>query len=138
MKSTACGRRGLMLSLAAGTFALSTGPGGKVLAGQHSALELFTRLFRSPDRAASVGERYLAGQGSSVTAGDLLDELRKDPAIDAAVAYGDVEALRDTVRSRVLEDLEKGHVTRVQGWIVAETEAKVCGLCALARTLSLS
>jgi hypothetical protein len=138
MKSTAFGRRGLVLSLAAGTLALSAGSGRKVLAGQNPALELFARLFRSPDRAAAVGERYLAGQGGSMNAGDLLDEIRKDSAIDAAIAEGKIEPLRETVRARVLEDLEKGRVARVQGWIVAETEAKVCGLCALARISSVS
>lgn len=88
-------------------------------------------LFRTPEAAVEVGRRYLAGRGTGDSTAGLVARLERDAEIMAALQDHHRERLRAAIGRRIDADLAAARVARIDGWIVATTEAEVCAVCAL-------
>lgn len=84
--------------------------------------ERVSALFRRPERAQSVGARYLVSQpGAQSATRELGATIRARPP-------GDTAALRAFLRARTREDFRTERIVLLDGWILAETEAQACAL----------
>ena len=81
-------------------------------------------------RAAQVGRAYLRLVPEE---GDLerLVTLIAEQVPDFATRAPDAAELRRGVARSVQEDFANGRVTRVQGWVLSRTEARLAALAAL-------
>lgn len=77
---------------------------------------------------AAVGRAYLASQPGRIDARGLEQSLLPADPAHAAWVLGDVERLRRHVRERIRSDFEAGRTVHIRGWVLAETEARVCAL----------
>lgn len=75
--------------------------------------------------ACEIGARFL--QGNPVTANELHHSIvrRLEPPDTSTV--GLASRIADSIR----RDFAERRVVRVDGWVLARTEAEICGLCAL-------
>ena len=85
-----------------------------------------------PDSAAAVGRAYLASHPAEadrarLTAG--LDQALRCQECDPARARTD--QLRAALAGRIRADFAAARVVMVDGWVLSETEARLCGLAAL-------
>jgi hypothetical protein len=71
---------------------------------------------------ATIGKAYL--EGSAPKLRDLVEQLGSAGGSDEA---GDALPLADQLRL----DFEQGRTVRVDGWVLAETEARIAALVAL-------
>ena len=78
-----------------------------------------------------IGRAYLAASQDTIDAGTLLCQLTP-PADASATGWTDnAERLRTHVRSLIADDFEAGRTVQLHGWMLSETEARVCALIAL-------
>jgi hypothetical protein len=129
-------RRGLLSTLALGALCAAwTGPlrawlqpaDGRPAGGAH----LLAMLGR-PESAAAVGRAFLAGHPAEADRSRLTARLERtlrgqgcDPAHDRS------ERLRAALAREIRADFAGARVVRVGGWVLSETEARLCGLAAL-------
>jgi hypothetical protein len=71
---------------------------------------------------ATIGKAYLEDSGPKLR--DLVEELT---AAEEGGGAGEVPPLADRLRL----DFEQGRTVRVDGWVLAETEARLAALVAL-------
>ena len=95
------------------------------------AARLLAALDR-PASAAAVGRAYLAairprptGAGSPPGSKQALRCQACDPAQDR------IALLRAALARQIRADFAAARVVRVDGWVLSETEARLCGLAAL-------
>jgi hypothetical protein len=87
-------------------------------------------LLTSLPAAPVIGRAYLAE--IDVCRDVLLGWLIADLALDAMTAYElDARALTARLRTRIGHDFANGRVVRLRGWLLSETELRVCALAAL-------
>ena len=96
--------------------------------------ERLVRVVRDQVSAEVAGTAALAGAVTARTLSAVVDEIGATvpggvPALEAA-SRGE---LADLVRQRVADDFAELRVVGVNGWIVADTEARVFALVALFR-----
>ncbi len=60
---------------------------------------------------------------------DLIYPSRQD--INTEIAYENKKKIRKSLLQQHNQDLEHGRTVNVQGWILSETEARLCALAAL-------
>ena len=88
------------------------------------------RLLPDPVSTAAVGRAYLERVPAERDAIVLLERL----AIPTSLLPGGQEAtLRRWFRRRIRRDFEAGRIVEVEGWILARTEARLCGLVTASR-----
>lgn len=119
------------------------------LAGLSGTVHLLSRLGRPPaaeplalslahffphDQSAKiVGLEYLRGAPHEASASVLVDLIcSSDPERRGQLAQADARKRRELLRAQQRQDFEQGRIVRVQGWILSETEARLCALAALA------
>ncbi len=90
-------------------------------------------LVGNPQSGRTVGRAYLTSRSGRVDPRALERLLLPADPQRAAWVLGDVERLRRHVRERIRSDFEAGRTVRVRGWVLAETEARVCALLSLRR-----
>jgi hypothetical protein len=90
-------------------------------------LALFSRL----DSAAAVGSAYLRVRPSEASVDRLLQELALAGLDKDVLANVDAGMLSERVRASQVRDFAAGRVVELDGWILSETEARVCALAAL-------
>lgn len=105
------------------------------LAGCGPDAELGGRLagfYGDPEAAAAVGRVWLAASPEEADRA-LLIERMADGSLDEweRLARRDPEALRAAVRARHRTDFAEDRVVRLNGWILSETEVRLCALAAL-------
>ena len=90
------------------------------------------RFFADPLSASMVGREYLRSHPSEADASRLIDLICSGSAERRAeLAGSDDEALRRLVVLQQRHDFEDGRVVRVRGWILSETECRLCALAAM-------
>jgi hypothetical protein len=90
-------------------------------------------LVPSRESARAVGREYLAARTDRPGADLLVAELRRGvPSLDRLVASGSDGELRAATDAAVRRDFAIEDVVHVRGWILSKTEARLCGLTALA------
>ena len=96
-------------------------------------------VFRRPRSAAIVGRRHLAGHPEEAAPARLL-RLIEDRVADAAglsrSGLGQLgpARLRSAVRAAVARDFAARRIVEIDGWLLAETESRLCALAALSET----
>jgi hypothetical protein len=129
-------RRGLMISGAAGSAALSLcGKRASALQRSDSESELCLRLLRLarlPFDASNIGLAYLishpAEAGRERLARLVLSRLSQG---GYAAAIGDHRSLGLAVAACLRDDFACGHTVNVDGWVLSRTEARLCAWSAL-------
>lgn len=113
-------RRRALLALAAAL------PAWGVLRSDITLRDRLLALVPRPASAIPIGKAYLAAHGAE--AGRLTDLIaaRLGQPVDDA-------SLRRRVHEMVAEDFADGRVAMVDGWCLAETEARLCALAASRR-----
>lgn len=87
-----------------------------------------------PERlsAVAVGDACLQGRAARPRLHGLIDELMTTLEIPAshlsAMTVGD---LRARLKARTSDDFQTGRTVQVKGWLLGETEARLCSLTAL-------
>jgi len=104
------------------------GPGARALssapdAEQERAARIVAALFTSRHSAAAVGRAYLRQRQDRPSARQVLEELH----LDAKSSGQCITPLRERLRA----DFESGRVVSIEGWVLSDTEAKLCALAAL-------
>jgi hypothetical protein len=92
--------------------------------------ERIARLFSDRESARRIGVAYLAAYPGEASRSHLIERLG---AVDRA---GGGSPSGDELRRRIDEarraDFAAGRIVRVDGWVLAETEARCCALVARA------
>jgi hypothetical protein len=82
--------------------------------------------------ASVVGREYLRSNPSEAGAPRLVDLIcLASSARRAEIGAADDETLRRLVLLQQRRDFEEGRVVEVRGWILSETECRLCALAAL-------
>ena len=87
-------------------------------------------FFVHKDSAAVLGLEYLRSRPKEADAQVLVD-LISGPLERVELTEAGLETVRELLRIQQRQDFERGRVVRVQGWILSETEARLCALAAL-------
>ena len=107
-------------SIAGGRNTASGGYGMAVLAG------------RNRTAAAAVGRAYLAIRPGEADPQVVRDLMQKHATLqgDALGGCGNLR-LQALYRRAVRHDFETGRIVEIDGWVLAETEARACAIVAL-------
>jgi DNA-binding IclR family transcriptional regulator len=82
--------------------------------------------FRHPASARAIGRAYLAAVPAEADAARIAALLALGPASGASPA-----ALRRRMAARLRADFAAGRTIVLDGWLLAESEARLCALVAL-------
>ena len=99
-------------------------------AGRESLGTRLRRLFRSPASASAIGRAYLQ---SAPQDADERRLLRLICAPGRPWRTADTKQLRLLIAQQQTEDFKQGRVVQVRGWVLSETEARLCALAAFRR-----
>jgi len=88
-------------------------------------------LVRDCRSSRAVGRAYLASLPAVPDSSDLRRRLLPSDPQRAASVVSDVERLRQHIGRQVRDDFGSGRTVQVRGWVLAETEARVCALIAM-------
>jgi hypothetical protein len=132
-----CTRRGFLRALLGVGFFVFTRPAhfpGRVdAAPAHDPLALrLANVFGRKESARVVGREYLRSVPQEADAGilvDLLCSCRAQGYREFSQAQG--AELRELLRLQQREDFERGCVVNLQGWILSQTEVRLCALAAI-------
>ena len=86
------------------------------------------QLFRSPGSAAAIGRAYLQKSPQEADEPRLL-RLICPPGRPWRTA--NTRQLRVLIAQQQAEDFKQGRLVRVDGWMLSETETRLCALAAL-------
>jgi len=90
------------------------------------------KVFANKESATIVGREYLrnvAGEADARLLVDLICSGQADRRVDLLTA--DLKRLRGLLRIQQSEDFEHGRIVKVRGWILSETEVRLCALATL-------
>ena len=126
-------RRNLLRLLASLGVVLATRPLGVLStlgrsAGRESLGARLLRLFRSTASAAAIGRVYLQNAPQDA---DERRLLRLICSSGHRWHTANTRQLRLLIALQQVEDFKQGRLARVHGWILSETEARLCALAAL-------
>jgi hypothetical protein len=89
-------------------------------------------FFTQKDSVAIIGNEYLKVRPHEADARllvDLIFSCQPEQTVNPVEARQ--EELRDLTTQQIRTDFEDGRIVRVRGWILSETEARLCALVAL-------
>jgi hypothetical protein len=100
---------------------------------EHSAPAVrFGRLLRQRDSARAIGAAYLRSLPHPITADVLGDAIARGlPGGPALLATARDPELRALLAERSSVDFGEGRTVWLHGWLLSETEARLCALAAL-------
>lgn len=130
------GRRGFVvtaLGLAATTLTARFGSTRQVM--DHDTAtdaERLVRSFSSPESAAELGRAYLATASRESSPALLVDRIAAGlPNGYKVLRMADDGQLKSLLARRLKEDFMAGNTVTVDGWVISQTEARLCALAAL-------
>jgi hypothetical protein len=91
-----------------------------------------TSLFGTQSSAAMIGREYLRlvpGEGEVELLVKLICASRAD--LQEELVKADSKELRRALSAQQCQDFEDGRIVNIQGWLLAETEVRLCALVAL-------
>lgn len=96
------------------------------------AAKLVEVFFHSnKEHAAIVGRAYLSHAPLEASTAVLLDHLRSSPEQWQRLSEEDATELRKWFHCRQREDFAEGRIVKIHGYMLSETEARLCALAAL-------
>jgi len=129
-------RRAFLCALGAGAAAGGVAPALlAALAGcarEEPLSDALAAFFADPEHARVVGRAFLEAHPEEGDADSLARRIAGGERDDWRARVADPPALAASVRARHRLDFEHGRVVRVHGWVLSETEARLCALAALA------
>jgi hypothetical protein len=87
-------------------------------------------LFSSLDSAKFIGKAYLKTAKQTFDRHQFLAELCTNCQQNGGSAQN-TEQVRSWLRSRQQQDFAEGRIVELDGWMLSETEVKLCALAAL-------
>ena len=94
--------------------------------------EKLTEFFVHRESAKVIGRKYLLHVPKEANVDLLVNLLCSfQQARYAELAQADRGKLRELLLYQQRQDFEHGHIVKVQGWILSETEVRLCALAAL-------
>lgn len=114
-------RRMLVRLLGLTGLALAVGPVPALALARPSPAARLTRLLGDPESAREIGRAYLQTAPGDGNRERLTTQLAA--RLDRPT--------RDTLAASCREDFARGRTVMVNGWVLAETEARLCALAAL-------
>lgn len=101
--------------------------------GESALARLLSGFFADPESARAVGREYLELAADEPDANTVLDRLAGPQRQQwEALAASDPERLVQALRLQHRSDFARERVVAVRGWVLSETEARLCALAALA------
>jgi hypothetical protein len=97
------------------------------------APERLVGLFTRTASAATIGRGYLATQPQPTSRHDLTRHVVAGLPAGLDVRRASDHDLRAALAHRIQSDFATERVATVDGWILSETEARLCALAALTR-----
>jgi hypothetical protein len=94
---------------------------------RRSILKAALALLLPAGRAAASPADFFAHPESAAVIGRAYLEIAPDDAAASRLLPGDHDALRE----RIVDDFASGRTVRIDGWILAVTEARLCAAVAL-------
>jgi hypothetical protein len=90
-------------------------------------------IFPSPASAKAVGKAYLHSLGMAADHQALKQQwIQQDALFEHIEIRSPLPVLRQSLRQslslRIKQDFEAGRTVSVQGWVLSETEARVCAM----------
>lgn len=102
------------------------------LAREHRVLAArIARCFRHKASARTIGRAYLVQAPHEAEVELLLERILASMGATGGYRSRDVRLLFKQIHRAVRQDFEGGHTIRLKGWILSQTEARVCALAAL-------
>jgi hypothetical protein len=89
------------------------------------------------DGARSIGIEYLEQFPSEASASQLLTMIVQHRPHVLRTSMTEAEA-RIFLQRAVRQDFHHGHTVELNGWVVSQTEARLCALAAMAKQQALS
>ena len=130
-------RLGTALAVSLGAGRAYTLVGASAETRRSAAVRHLLGVFSRPESAAVVGRRYLERYPAEADPVRLLaaieGRLRRaagPPSLPPLDRIGNARLARH-IAAAVSRDFEDGRIAEVEGWLLAETEARLCALAAL-------
>jgi len=98
---------------------------------EHVVGRRMAEIFGHPDSARRVGMEYLRERPQDADIRVLIRHLVPDPRRLQALRECDRAALGRFLAESTRRDFQRGKTMSVDGWILSETELRVCALSAL-------
>jgi|ERR1700683_3412312 hypothetical protein len=109
---------------------LRSGLGFAAGEGQELDAATLRSLVADPRRARSIGRSYRAQYPAEEHPGVLTGLIRSSLGLgESAAAPPNRDALISVLDARVRAEFGAGNIVRVDGWVLARTEARLCALC---------
>jgi len=87
------------------------------------------RIFRDQRSARTIGREYLKGVPAEADKAHLVSLISQSrnqtPDLPGRLS------LEEWISSRIREDFSSSKVVNVGGWVLSETEARICAICVL-------
>lgn len=84
------------------------------------------------ESASAIGREYLRIVPEEAHNTVLLDHICRRSALNRArLMVSDVPATRDVLRLWIRKDFEQGRTVLVNGWLLSQTEIRLCALTAI-------
>ena len=96
------------------------------------AAERLAGLLSQRQSARVVGAAYLEAAPSEARVGSLVDAIAASLEGGASALRVEERELRGLLANRVERDFKEDAIVCLRGWILSRTEARLCGLAALA------
>ncbi len=91
-----------------------------------------TEIFGRKRSARAVGRAYLQQAPDEADPELLMSAIcNNDAGLCRVVAHGDKFRLKKALRDCIRQDFADGQTVRVDGWLLSQTEARLCALAEL-------
>jgi hypothetical protein len=101
-------------------------------AGEADLERALVGLLSDPAGAAAVGREWRAQARDEADATQLVESLAGERLVEwRALAARDTGALHAELRARHAEDFAAGRVASLRGWVLSQTEVRLCALADL-------
>jgi hypothetical protein len=87
-------------------------------------------VFHDQESARAVGLEYLRLRSVKTDAQELIKQICASWN-EPQIAHATTETIKALLQNRQRDDFEKDRIVKVRGWILSETEARLCALAAL-------
>jgi hypothetical protein len=83
------------------------------------------------ESGSAVGREYLKVAPAEADVSRLIDLIGAPEESIRAQSKAGTQAFADWLRAKQRDDFDRGRVVLVQGWMLSQTEARLCALIAL-------
>ncbi len=90
-----------------------------------------SRFFVARQSAQVLGRRYLDRQPHEANLGLLTARISRTAENYVRLASADMEQLRALLSTQMRQDFEDNLTVSIDGWILSETEARLCAIAAI-------